>query len=79
MATQGNASDFGDSTSKYTSSPGTSNYVRAVFGGGRDNPGYHNTIDYVTIQTTGNATDFGDLTSARVVNAAVGDAHGGLG
>ena len=79
MATQGNASDFGDSTAKYTSSPTTSNSVRAVFAGGRDNPGYHNTIDYVTIQSTGNAADFGDLTSQRVVNAAAGDAHGGLG
>ena len=79
MATQGNASDFGDSTAKYTSSPGTSNSVRAVFAGGRDNPGYHNTIDYVNIQATGNAADFGDLTSQRVVNAAAGDAHGGLG
>ena len=79
MATQGNASDFGDSTAKYTSSPTTSNSVRAVFAGGRNNPGYHNTIDYVTIQSTGNAADFGDLTSQRVVNAAAGDAHGGLG
>ena len=78
MATQGNASDFGDSTAKYTSSPTTSNSVRAVFAGGRNNPGYHNTIDYVTIQSTGNAADFGDLTSQRVVNATAGDAHGGL-
>ena len=80
MATKGNASDFGDMNGPVVGSQGTtSNSVRAVFGGGRNNSGNYNTIDYITIQTTGNASDFGDLTSARTVNAAASDAHGGLG
>ena len=39
--------------------------ARGVFGGGRDNPTYYNTIEYINISSTGNAIDFGDI-SERV-------------
>ena len=53
---------------------GTSNNIRAVFGGGETT----NVIDYVTIATTGNATDFGDLLTDLNQGAAVSGSHGGL-
>ena len=34
---------------------------RGVFSGGRNNPVYYSTIEYVEIASTGNTTDFGDL------------------
>lgn len=58
--------DFGDLTVARNRASGLCDGTYAVFGGGYSgtNPG-HNTIDYVTADTTGNATDFGDLTVAR--------------
>jgi len=64
------------------------NSTRGLFGGGRTaSPGtaaHHNTIDYVTIQTTGNTEDFGDLylatsdvQSGSVCNATRGFVVGG--
>jgi len=64
-----------DSTSPTEQTGGT----RGLFMGQHADPAYTNTCCYINIETTGNATDFGDLTSQRVVNAAAGDAHGGLG
>ena len=66
LASFGNASDFGDSTSARANQGSLSNSTRGVWGGGYDpdgSPAYSNVIDYVTIATFGNATDFGDLTS----------------
>tara|TARA_R100001443_G_scaffold25756_2_gene38775 strand:- start:782 stop:2638 length:1857 start_codon:yes stop_codon:yes gene_type:complete len=66
MASFGNASDFGDSTSARANQGSLANSTRGVWGGGYDpdgSPAYSNVIDYVTISTFGNATDFGDLTT----------------
>lgn len=61
IATTGNASDFGDTTSaRKFMGGGRSSTTRALFCGG-DTPDT-NAIDFVTIATTGNAQDFGDCT-----------------
>jgi len=70
MASTGEAKDFGDITAGLRIGLfSTMNSTRGLFIGGRTaSPGtvaLHNTIDYVTIQTTGNTTDFGDLTAGR--------------
>ena len=36
---------------------------RGVFSGGRNNPVYYSTMEYVEIASTGNTTDFGDLSN----------------
>ena len=75
FATTGNASRFGDLSVARgeTLAGGTSNNVRALWGGG----GIMNVIDFVKIATEGNANDFGDLSVARNT-AGVSNAHGGL-
>ena len=61
IATTGNASDFGDTTSaRKFMGGGRSSTTRALFCGGNDPT--TNAIDFVTIATTGNAQDFGDCT-----------------
>ena len=61
IATTGNASDFGDTTSaRKFMGGGRSSTTRALFCGG--NAPTTNAIDFVTIATTGNAQDFGDCT-----------------
>ena len=77
IATEGNAQDFGDTTSVRHSGGGTSNTIRGIFSGGY-NPSLLATIDYVTISTLGNANDFGDLTAARYGGRMCSDCHGGL-
>ena len=62
IATDGNATDFGDLTVARYAGGAASDTTRALGAGGS---GASNVIDYVTIQTTGNATDFGDLLNAR--------------
>ena len=83
IATTGNAKRFGDLTVKRSevAAGGTSNNVRALFGGGADNPSspyYSNIIDFVTIASEGNAIDFGDSSIARSNASGVSNAHGGL-
>ena len=75
IATQGNASDFGDLTSAKTGVSGTNSATRGLmFGGGGSD------IDYVTIASLGNALDFGDMTEAKYgLSGATSDCHGGLG
>ena len=69
MASTGAAKDFGDLSGLRIGLFTTMNTTRGLFIGGRTaspgTPALHNTIDYITIQTTGNATDFGDLTAGR--------------
>ena len=88
MASEGNATDFGNLTVARNLLASCSSKVRGVWAGGYDSPVTLNTIDYITIATTGDAVDFGDLTySDPVVNthgAARGfsgcsDVNGGLG
>ena len=77
IATEGDATDFGDTTAIRHSGGGTSNKVRGIWSGGY-NPGLLATIDYVQIATLGNAADFGDLTVARRGGRMCSDCHGGL-
>ncbi len=58
IASQGDATDFGNLT-QGRSFPGCAgNRIRAVWGGG-GTPSYQSTIDYVNITSTGNATGWG--------------------
>ena len=77
MASEGNATDFGNLSAAACFSAGTSNKIRGLVNIG-DTGSVVNTIDYITIATTGNATDFGDLTSVRRFAAPASDSHGGL-
>ena len=64
IASDGDASDFGDLTvARYALGNG-GNSTRGLFAGGNGG-GTVNTIDYITIASTGNATDFGDLNVTR--------------
>ena len=69
ISTQGNATDFGDSTIRSRQGTAFSSSTRGVRGGGVNESSTHkDTIDYVTIASTGNAADFGDLTTAKIGN-----------
>ena len=63
IATQGNASDFGDLTRPARDLGALASSTRGITSGGAT-PGddQTNTMDYTTIQSTGNSFDFGDLT-----------------
>ena len=60
IATESNATDFGDSTRACRYNAGFGSPTRGINANG-NTPGAQNTIDYITIATTGDATDFGDL------------------
>jgi len=89
MATQGNATDFGDYNREIYDMCGVSDGTYAVWGGGDGiitieeggngggNP--HDRIDYVTIQTLGNSTQFGNLTTAREKQSTTGSSNGTYG
>ena len=83
-AALGNATNFGDLSSKRRQSGSASSSTRGIIaGGGNDTPASntaYNTIDYITIATTGDSQDFGDLSQARwqIFNGTVSDSHGGL-
>ena len=63
-STQGNAADFGDSTTARGYGQGLScSATRGLFYGG-DSPGDTNIIDYITMATLGDAVDFGDSSYA---------------
>ena len=61
ISSEGNASDFGDLTSKASYLAATGNQTRAVRLGGTGPSPRQNIMDFVEIATTGNAIDFGDL------------------
>ena len=65
IATEGNATDFGDRTQVGRAPACASNDTRCVMASAFTPAGYQNTIDFVTIATIGNASDFGDLSTAR--------------
>ena len=80
IASEGNASYFGDLTIATGQSGGTASQTRGFnCGGCTGHPVYINTIDYVTLTTAGNATDFGDSITKRGYNTGCSDSHGGLG
>ena len=65
IATEGNATDFGDRTQVGRLPACASNDTRCVMASAFTPVGYQNTIDFVTIASIGNASDFGDLSTAR--------------
>ena len=65
IASQSNATDFGDLIDKVRSTAGVSNSVRVTFAGGLDDPSLHNDIQTVLFASNGSTIDFGTLTSAR--------------
>jgi len=70
IASEGNATDFGDLTTVQSRGDGTSSQIRGIIYSGKRNPtAYSNTIEFVTIATTGNGADFGDAATA-VTNVA---------
>ena len=60
ISSEGNASDFGDLTSKASYLAATGNQTRAVRLGGTGPSPRQNIMDFVEIASTGNAVDFGD-------------------
>ncbi len=81
IASDGNATDFGDTTTAggtHFTTGAVSNSTRGVWGGA-STPAVQDDISYVTISSTGNATDFGNLTSAHYNMSGCSDSHGGLG
>ena len=82
IATQSNATDFGDMNVRTQGGAATTNSIRACFAGGQqESPSYTltNFIDFVTIASIGDATDFGDLTQARRGLSGFSGSHGGIG
>jgi len=68
IATTGNASDFGNITSRRNGLAACTDGSRGVFFGGHNAAGNEqDTIDFITIANTGNASDFGDIASGIVV------------
>ena len=64
ISSQGNSTDFGDSTTIGVGGCSPSSRTRGLFAGKNAGaPGYAslNNIDYITFSSTGNAQDFGDL------------------
>jgi len=78
IATEGNATDFGDRTQVGRAPAVASNDTRCVMASAKTGAGNQDTIDFVEFATTGNATGFGDLTSARNSGCGLSDTHGGL-
>ena len=78
MASEGNATDFGDIQDNNEGfGAGGSSATRGLIVG-CDSTNI-NRIDYITIATTGNATDFGDSFDPSYLCGACSDSHGGLG
>ena len=85
IASEGNATAFGDLTSaRWMAGQTASNSTRVVFmsgiaGSGPSYSDFTNTIDFITISTTGNAQDFGDVSFKTYSGGGCSDSHGGLG
>ena len=68
IATQANATDFGDLLAGWSNASGVSDAIKGVgYGGWKagGGPGQNLEMQYVTIATTGNAADFGDSSHLR--------------
>ena len=74
IATTGDASDFGDTSTQIDRASATGSSTRMLIAGGAT-PTVVNTIQYVTIANTGDTTDFGDLSTVRM---AMGRASNGV-
>jgi len=80
IASTGNASDFGDLTTRRIYGASGSSKIRAIpRAGGYSyaSPGRSTTMDYVTIASTGNASDFGDLIDGEQQWAGASNGCGG--
>ena len=69
IASEGNATDFGDATINAANNAGACSSTRGLRAGGNQNtsPGGESTnvIDFITIASAGNASDFGDLSAIK--------------
>ena len=82
IASEGNATNFGDMTSVRYNNMTTGSQTRGILAGGQgDQPSFtrEKTIDSVEYATTGNAVNFGELSEAAGSGSANSDSHGGLG
>ena len=64
MASEGNATDFGNCLSAVLNGAPAQNKTRGIMMGGQT-PSDINVIQFITIQSAGNAQDFGDLLAVR--------------
>ena len=82
IASEGNATSFGDMTSVRYNNMTTGSQTRGILAGGQgDAPGFARilTIDSVEYATTGSAVNFGELSLEASGSSANSDCHGGLG
>ena len=82
IASEGNATNFGDMTSVRYNNMTTGSQTRGILAGGQgDQPTFtrEKTIDSVEYATTGTAVHFGELSVAAGSGSANSDSHGGLG
>ena len=81
IATEGNATDFGDINSATSTGKNgsVSSATRGIFAGFYPASGGGQRMDFVTIATEGNASDFGDLTTVAYYTGGCSDSNGGLG
>ena len=82
IASEGNATNFGDMTSVRYNNMTTGSQTRGILAGGQgDQPTFtrEKTIDSVEYATTGTAVHFGELSIAASSGSANSDSHGGLG
>ena len=82
IASEGNATNFGDMTSVRYNNMTTGSQTRGILAGCQgDQPTFtrQKTIDSVEYATTGTAVHFGELSEAAGSGSANSDSHGGLG
>ena len=79
IASEGNATFFGNLTVKRNMLAAASNQTRGLFAGGYATPVNYNIIDYITFSSAGNAIDFGDCIEEKRGTSGLSDSHGGLG
>ena len=78
IASEGNATYFGDLAVARATGGAASNSIRGVFAGGYT-PTFLSSIETISISEGGSALDFGDLSAIRRGFPGVSDSHGGLG
>lgn len=78
IASEGNATYFGDLAVARATHGKASNLIRGVFAGGYT-PTLLSSIETILISQGGSALDFGDLSGIRRGFPGVSDSHGGLG
>ena len=78
IASEGNATYFGDLAVARMTHAAASNSIRGVFAGGYT-PTLLSSIETISISEGGSALDFGDLPGVRRGFSGLSDSHGGLG